>query len=173
VAARSPLQLLSLLLQLSYCNCLIAIVIIAMIVSVALLLLFWVFGCICWPVLLSSWIFVSLLPLPLLLLLLSLLLYFCCHLCHHCFFIFFVIPVTLAHSLFTVSLSVLLSSWIFVSLLPLPLLLLLLSLLLYFCCHPCHHCFFIVIVSPVTLAHSLFIVYTKNPNRINTIYMGR
>jgi hypothetical protein len=53
---------------------------------------------------------------------------FCC--CHCCSVfvvisvitvsLFSVIPVTLAHSVFTVSLSVLLSSWIFVSLLPLP-----------------------------------------------------
>ena len=65
------------LLQLSYyCNCLIATVFCAAIVSVSMLLLFCVFGCNFWTVLLSSWIFVSLLLLPLLLLLLSLLLCF-------------------------------------------------------------------------------------------------
>jgi hypothetical protein len=36
----------------------------AAIVSVSMLLLFWVFGCNFWTVLLSSWIFVSLLLLP-------------------------------------------------------------------------------------------------------------
>jgi hypothetical protein len=83
-------------------------------------------------------------------LLLSLLLYFCCH---PCFFIVIVSPVTFAHSLFTVSLSILLSSWIFGSLLPLP---------LFLCCCHCCSIFVVIFDIPVSLfslsALSLFLI---------------